>query len=515
MERHETSTLIVEQEPERPARTAAAAAEGDALRGQGRHGEARARFAEALQLDPDSAELHFKLATCCWVLGERDQTYGHLTEAIRLDPRLASAHEWLGQWYLQEGIVERALVHSARARELSPEDRGFATSHALALEAAGELDQAWELLQELLRANYLPSRVAALYGRMARRHGRQQDALELVLRLLSTGGHAARQEASLHFTAADLLDAVGRYDDAFAHATAANQLVRPPYSPATTEHGIDALIAYFTRDRIGKLAKASYVSDKPVLIVGMPRSGTSLVEQILASHPLVYGAGELDFLHRIGTGLIQMLGARPEEYPACLDRLTIDQADGLAQVYIDPLAAMDPAARRVTDKMPLNFMHLGLVALLLPQARVIHCRRDPRDTCLSCYLTHFTAGHEFTHDLAHLGHAYRQYDRLMRHWKSMLDLPMLEVQYESLVADPELHARGMIEFLGLDWDERCLRFHETRRPVSTASIQQVRRPMYQSSVGRWRNYEKHLGQLVESIHHQGTKTRRIRTENEG
>ena len=179
-------------------------------------------------------------------------------------------------------------------------------------------------------------------------------------------------------------------------------------------------------------------------------------------------------------------------YPRFLEAMTIDQADGLAQVYIEPLAALKPDAARVIDKMPLNFMHLGLIGLLLPDARVIHCRRDPMDTCLSCYMTDFSIGHEFAHDLRHLGHFHAQYDRLMKHWSTVLELRLLEVRYEDVVTDLEAQARRMIEFLGMRWSRPCLKFHQTRRHVATASVEEVRQPLYKSSIGRWKNYEAQL-----------------------
>ena len=274
---------------------------------------------------------------------------------------------------------------------------------------------------------------------------------------------------------------------------------RAAYDPAAFEHLTGPQIDYFTRERVRAMPKATLRSDKPVFIVGMPRSGTSLVEQILASHPAVHGAGELDFIHHIWVGMLGMLGSNFGKYPKCLDNLTTEQVDGMADVYLSPLVAMKPDAVRITDKMPLNFLHLGLIASLFPSARIIHCRRDPMDTCLSCFMTHFNYPQPFQHDLEHLGHFYRLYEKLMGHWKTVIDLPMLEVSYEEVVADPEAQSRRMVEFLGLPWNDDCLKFHQTKRPCATASVMQVRRPVYGSSVGRWRHYEKHLGPLKSAL----------------
>jgi hypothetical protein len=342
--------------------------------------------------------------------------------------------------------------------------------------------------------------VVLLYARMGRRRGHGGQALALVGRLLERSGPLPRgDEANLRFAAAELLDTSGRYDEAFAQAARGNALSAMPHDPAAVTRQFDELIEYFTPERLRCLPRAVYRREKPVFIVGMPRSGTSLLEQIVASHPAVHGAGELDFMPRVYRGTLDMLGAKAGEYPRCLDRLTIGSADGMAQIYLEPLNALAPEAQRIVDKMPLNFMHVGLIALLLPEARVIHCRRDPLDTCLSCYLTPFATPHPYKNDLAHLGSFYGDYRRLMAHWQAVVPLPMLEVNYEEVVADPEGQARRVIEFLGLSWDERCARAHEIRRPVGTASVQQVRAPVYRSSVQRWRNYEGRLEALKAAL----------------
>ena len=206
----------------------------------------------------------------------------------------------------------------------------------------------------------------------------------------------------------------------------------------------------------------------------------------------------MELITRIVTDLPSTLGGQAS-YPTCLSALTQIQCDHLAQGYLEHLASLSPDAERVTDKMPNNFLHLGLINLLFPEARVIHCVREPRDTCLSCYFQNFGPGLSFSHDLASLGAYYRQYQRLMRHWASVLDIAMMEVGYEELVADQEGVSREMIEFCGLDWDERCLRFHDAKRVVVTASYDQVRQPLYQQSVERWRNYERHLSPLIEAL----------------
>ena len=460
--------------------------------------DARDHFVQASHLLPERADYHFAVAMCDWARGQMDSAGAPLQTAVRLNPKWAAAQAWLGEWYLSQGIIESALQATGAAMALQPANPACMLSRAWVLAAAGDHDAAWDLVKKLVGQTDMTPSLARLYGELAGRYGEQEQALTAINRLLATG--VAPEETALYYTAAQLLDRAGRYNESFALATRANSSQRgSPYDPAGQTRVTDAMIQYFTRERIASMPSAAVRSDKPVFIVGMPRSGTSLVEQILASHPAVHGAGELDFIYRILLGTLDMLRSNVGDYPACLDKLTQGHVDGMADVYLGPLLALNPHAQRIADKMPLNFLHLGLIATLLPGARIIHCVRDPMDTCLSCYLTHFNQHHPFKHDLAHLGHFYRQYERLMVHWKSVLDLPILDVCYEQVIANPEAQSRRMIEFLGLPWNDRCLNFHNTKRPCVTASSLQVRKPVYATSVRRWKNYEDHLAPLKTAL----------------
>jgi hypothetical protein len=259
---------------------------------------------------------------------------------------------------------------------------------------------------------------------------------------------------------------------------------------------VDRLLAAFSREAMAGLPRAGRNDVRPVFIVGMPRSGTSLVEQILASHRDIHGAGELSDL-----GLLALsTAAGTLEYPESVATLSAMDMDRLSAAYGSRLDEIAPRASRVTDKMWQNFEFLGFASLLFPEARVIHCTRDPMDTGLSCFFHHFYgAGVAFAYDLAHIGAYYRQYLRIMDHWRQVLPLPVLEVSYERLVADTETQTRKIVDFTGLPWDPACLRFFETERVVGTASHEQVRRPVYRTSVGRHRRYLEWLGPLAQAL----------------
>ena len=230
----------------------------------------------------------------------------------------------------------------------------------------------------------------------------------------------------------------------------------------------------------------------------MPRSGTSLVEHILSCHPLVHGAGELEDIGNITNTLMKKTSGL-SSYPECVDLVAANTLNEIADSYLDKLQLLGGNAVRIIDKMPHNFQALGLIELLFPQARIIHCTRDPLDNCLSIYFLHFNAKHAYSYDLHNLGIYYMQYQRLMEHWINNLQMPILEVKYEEIVEDFERKSRDLIDFIGLAWDDACLHFHTSDRVVATPSYDQVRRSIYRSSIHRWKHYESHLDALKKSL----------------
>jgi hypothetical protein len=238
-------------------------------------------------------------------------------------------------------------------------------------------------------------------------------------------------------------------------------------------------------------------TERPVFVVGLPRSGSTLVEQILASHPRVHGAGELTLARRIFESLpgAALYGGLPFDLLPCLDQLTVES---LAHRYENELAAINGTADRVIDKMPDNTVYLGLIATLFPRAKIIHCRRDVRDLALSCWMTDFREV-RWACDPDSIAWRISLHERLMDHWRQELPSPILEVDYESLVRNLETGAKSIVAWCGLEWDQVCLEFHKNKRPVRTASVQQVRQPIYASSVGRWKNYQHSLAPLFAKL----------------
>jgi hypothetical protein len=295
-----------------------------------------------------------------------------------------------------------------------------------------------------------------------------------------------------------ICEEAGDYRQAFERFSAANACVPSRFDPAGFRRTVDRVIAFFTRERLATLPRSGCDSELPVFIVGMPRSGTSMVEQILGRHSLVRPCGERRDIYRLPR---RLSGGDPERlWPEILARTDARTLDDIAREYIETGRGQDRRCRRITDKLPGNYVNLGLIQLLFPHARVVYCRRDPLDTGLSCFQQNFRSkGMEFARDLRHIGLRQQGCWRLMEHWSEVLSLPILTMDYEQTVTDPEGCARRLLDFLGLGWEPACVDFHLSDRLVKTASYEQVQRPIYRSSIGRWRHYETWLGPLREAL----------------
>lgn len=468
---------------------------GETLYQQGNAAAAYDLFRQAAALVPLEPAYHYRLGSAAWKLGLNDEVERHYLRAVQLRPRHPEPFKALAQWSLQQARLPQALQYSRQALDLAPADLDALSTRATILNSNGDADEAWHLIEPLVEQGHRLWHLASLYSRLAPRRGKSAQACQALERALSEKDLSNAERSALHFSYCQLLDGMQQYDQAFAQAEQANRLADRRFDADRYHHWTSRIIDYFTPRMMQALPRATHGDARPLFIVGMPRSGTSLVEQILASHPQVAGGGELPHLPRIVESLAQPAWAGGESFPQSLQRLSVFILNSLAAQCLSGINAIDPSARYVTDKMPTNFEALWLAELLFPDSRVIHCIRDPRDTCLSCYFTDFAGGNAFAYDLGTLAAYHRDYQRLMAHWKRSIRLPMLDVKYEEVVSDLETQARRMVAFLGLPWDERCLSFHASRRYVATASFEQVRRPIYASSVGRWKHYARHLEAL--------------------
>ncbi len=390
------------------------------------------------------------------------------------------------------------LAAYQEALRLSPGYADALAGEVSVLDRLDRVEEACVRIRPLMAAAPDNADVITTFASVAHRLGEEEKAVAMLEGLLARDDLLATKREAALFALGKLCDARGRFSDAFEYYRAANSVRSHAFDLPEFRERCVRISETFTKELLRRLPRAGNESALPIFIVGMPRSGTSLVEQILSSHPAVFGAGELTWLDHLSDTLAQRLGTTTD-YPECALDLSMRALDAAAGEYLALLRSYAPKAERVVDKMPGNFMHLGLIEVLSPGSRIIHIAREPLDNCLSCYFQNFTHGHGYTADLGTLGAVYREYERLMEHWRSTLTHPLLELRYENLVENQEAESRRLLEFCGLPWDARCLRFHDTRRVVRTASYDQVRRPMYRDSLARHRHYEAFLGNLRDAL----------------
>ena len=437
-----------------PGHTAAHTGIAAVLDRKRRHAEAIDHYRVALNADPDNVDALGGMSGAMKNIGRHDEALAMARKLLALRPDFPRAAALLGSVLAEIGAMDEALTHLRRAVALAPEQPEFAY-HLVQLAKVRRGDPALDTLEAVLR---------------------RADALPV------------RDRSLLHFALAKACDDLGERDRGFTHLLTGNALKRAEtaYDEAATLRAMEHIARVFTAELIAQRRELGDPSHLPVFIVGMPRSGTTLVEQTLASHAAVFGAGERSELSQlIGSLSAERLGAG--RFPEAVWTMTGERFRQMGAAYLAALRPLAPGAARITDKMPLNFLHVGMIHLILPQARIVHCVRDPVDTCLSCFSKLFAGEQPFAYDLAELGRFYHAYRRLMAHWRTVLPPGvMLEVAYEAMVEDFPEQAHRLVAHCGLDWDPACLEFYKTSRPVHTASMTQVRQPIYRSSVGRWR-----------------------------
>lgn len=471
---------------------------GNTYRDLERWDEAIECYQQCINLNPDFPDAQKELASALIVQFKYPRAMEVLEKAIAKYPNISDLHYLHAIAYQEQGDSDIALEHYRHVLSLDSDNFNAQSGVAGILGLQGNYTEACELLEQMLRDRPGEPSAVLTYAHFAHKIGKSDQAISIVSDLLESGSVKERTQSKLHFSLAQLFERKHEYDTAFTHYEAGNRLRGAQYNHESYDRMFDALMDIYTREFILSHSGSGIESDKPIFIVGMPRSGTSLAEQILASHPLVFGAGELRNINYLVDRLPETMSASLP-YPFCLENITEALLTGLANEYLQELGERSSGEQHVTDKMPLNFIHLGFINLLFPHARIIHCERDPIDVCLSCYCKHFSGEHPYAYSLTDLGHFYRLYQKLMIHWKRVISNPVYELKYENLVLNQEDETRKLLDFCGLDWNEDCLEFHRTARTVSTASHEQVRQPMYTGSIGKWRRYEAHLDPLLTAL----------------
>ena len=470
---------------------------GNAQKELGRADEAVASYRKALSLNPNLPPALNNLAQALMDLNRHDEAAELLRRALALTPDNPQSVKLLGRLAFERGELESALAHYIRALALMPDqgDAYYGMGNALR-----EMGRQREAIDAYCKSIELDPSNPNYYLNLAdcKKFSPGDRHLTLMESMASTE-LPAPDRMNLDFALGKAYADLTEYERSFQHLLAANAAKRTAaaYDEQATLAFFERIERVFSPDLMAAKTGSGNPSPRPIFVLGMPRSGTTLIEQMLASHPTVHGGGELTAFREAVQAFASPVGVYPDFVPA-LDQAAIGR---IGAEYLKRVDALAPGGERVTDKMPSNFLYVGLIHLVLPNAVIIHTLRNPIDTCISCFSKLFRPGEQlFSYDLGELGRYYRRYRQLMEHWRRVLPPGrMLDVQYEEVVADLEGQARRILAHCGLPWDERCLAFHETDRPVRTASAVQVRQPIYASAVDRWRVYEPFLGPLLSAL----------------
>ena len=493
---------------------------GNLLQERDRWQEAIACYEAALVHDPRYANAYFNLGHALLYVNDLIRAEHILRQAAALAPNDAQVRSRLARALADLGRQDEALAQTRRSLELDPGSAEIRNDAGAVHSTTGDFDTArghWRAALALDRGYAKAALNLAKSKRFTAEHDDDEDRIRAAV---EHGAADRGTQRDLHLALGKVHDDRGEWETAFAHYDRANR----PFAEAVDTQSdewlalMDRMRAVFDADWFAQRPAAADPDPTPVFVVGMPRSGTTLVEQCLAAHPAVHGAGELSAILRLTTEAAIRAGADPDvlrsgvasmkaatrpgapgSYPECVRALEEKDFAALGRRYLDHLRAFAPGAARITDKLPGNFLHLGLIATILPGATIIHCRRDPLDNAISLYFTDFMVGHEYSNDLHSIGRQIRGMRALMAHWEAVLGSRLLTVDYEALVAEPEPFTRAMVAHVGLEWDDACLRPHEVARTVRTASAWQVRQPVYRRSAGRAQAYERFLGPLREGL----------------
>ncbi|MGD2119518.1 MAG: sulfotransferase [Chromatiales bacterium] len=459
--------------------------------------KAISHYQKAIALENDHRNAHYNLGNIYKQLGKLDEAVVQYREAIRINPDDRDALYNLANTYNDLAWYDEALKCYSSLENMGNHNAEFCHNMANTLTAVGRIPEAEKLYRQAISLN--PT-YGSSYRQLARlkKFTHDDPDFNLVKHAFENTKLSDKDRMHLAFALGKMHEDIAEYHAAFGYFLSANELMRKSidYSLATDVHYFSNLTKLFSK--LGNLPTASpaQIASQPVFIVGMPRSGTTLVEQILSSHPEVLGAGELNDMPEI---------VRQYFDCQCVDAsfdCHFEAVEAARNAYVKTLERCGFQGRFITDKMPHNFVNIGFIRLMFPEVKIIHCRRDPLDSCLSIFKNYFsTGGHGYAWNLEELGEYYLVYHQLMESWKQIFPGSMLEVEYEAVIADVEKQTRRMLDYLGLDWDDNCLTFHQNRRHVETASATQVRKPIYNDSVKLSERYAEELKPLATILQH--------------
>ncbi len=457
------------------------------------------------KIDKKNARHLIGMGFCATRLGKLDAAREHLARAIKLSPMNPEAYVQLGHIENADMCANKAVDQFRRALMVKPHYPPAVSGLVNVLRKQGEYDESTAVLEKAYAKAKAPdAQLAEALATIAIRQGRQAEAIERLDETLACE-LSAPERSVLLYRLAELLNDAGKYIEAFDAVAEGAKLRRMTWDMPGYEAQLAEYFRVWTRESFESIEHSGNSSERPLFVLGVPRSGTSLVEQIIASHPQAAGVGELPATVRIAAQLQLQLGGSPSAFMSRPEFLRGPLLAEAAQKYLDSLyelagkLGVDPNQERIVDKLPHAYAHLPLIRLMFPNARIVHVTRDPRDTAVSCFFQGFDGPLGYTFDLEKMARMIAHERAIVRHATEVLGIEVLSLRYEKLVAEPEKQIRGLLEHVGLPFHENCLVFHQTRRMVVTASTDQVRRPMYSGSVSRWRRFEGRLGPLHEGF----------------
>jgi len=469
---------------------------GSAAAALNRPMEALEWFGQARQAAPQNGEICNGLAGVYRSQSDYETAEKLAAKGCQLLGYSEEAMLFLASLLFEAGRIDDALDRVEQCLERFPDSLAALNSKAVYLHAAGQFAEAWPVIERIRRLD--PGSAESYYLQMADKgHPFTDEAVETMQRLAGDAALSDEARAKLHFALSTHFDGRSDYGAAFDQAALGNGLIvkTSPYDRRATEEYFAGLKEIFTEDFLAQ--EGGLPSQEPVFVVGMPRSGTTLVERILASHSKVAGLGELKNFGRFEATLPERLNSG-EPYPFCLQNGGDGVFKQMGETYLEFLRALLGPAEKGVDKMPANFLRLGLIHRVFPKAKIVYCQRDPMDIGLSLFLTRFTGNHPYSHRLEDIGHYYRLHEDLLEHWRAV-GVPIYTVDYEALLGAPEAESKALIDWVGLAWEDGCLKFNEAAGTVKTASQWQVRQPLYKTSQGRWRNYQAQLAPLADML----------------
>lgn len=473
---------------------------GIALKEVNRLDDAAAHFQQCVDLDSSNVEAYNALGNILRIQDQHDRAVTCFEKALAIQPAHADSRRSfslvsndLGVLANRLGHSHEAIDHFRRATNLADSNSEAHINLGITLEQTGNLDQAAASFKNAIVAS--PNLAQAHYHLAHLRNHR--STTEEIVAMRSLFAEASTSEAQQIFLAYGLGEAhhkLENYDKAFASFALGHRLKNntTSFDLADQIRFFELLIGVFDRDFFDEHQQSGCEDETPIFVLGMPRSGTSLTEQIIASHSSVFGAGEQSYLPEL---VRESALAAANPFPKSLSALSHEAFQHFGEAYIEKLRRHSQQAVRISDTTPMNFLYVGLIAIALPNARIIHCVRSPMDTCLSIFMHPLSTPHSYAHELENLGAYYKLYQRLMAHWHNMLPGRIHDVMYEQMVADSDTEIRALLAHCNLPFEKACLNFHETDRTIRTPSAGQVRQPIYDNSVRRWKKYEKHLGTL--------------------